>query len=166
MIELNQELDILRRMGEYVDEQLTQMSFRKADTLARRPEEARTGPAAPAAAEKAIVRSVRSRTGVNLATVSYTRDEVRFQLSPAIELRSDDKPFTSFLLRKVLDPMADEDRRKVEAGELDEAKALSYDIVYDGDRVKEILVRNYKGEARLRELINSVRWTLETVSSR
>jgi hypothetical protein len=27
-------------------------------------------------------------------------------------------------------------------------------------------VRNYREEARLRELISSVRWTLETVSSR
>jgi hypothetical protein len=165
MIELSQELEILRRMSEYVDEELTQMSFRKADTLARRLEEAK--PSAPqATAERPVVRSVRSRAGTNLATVSYTRDEVRFQLSPGVELRSDDKPFTSFLLRKVLDPMAEEDRKKVDAGELDESKALSYEIMYDGERVKAIIVRNYREEARLRELISSVRWTLETVSSR
>jgi hypothetical protein len=38
--------------------------------------------------------------------------------------------------------------------------------MYDGERVKAIIVRNYREEGRLRELISSVRWTLETVSSR
>jgi hypothetical protein len=43
---------------------------------------------------------------------------------------------------------------------------VKYEIVYDGDRVSEILVKNYRDEARLKDLINSVRWTLETVSGR
>ncbi len=148
-----------------MDELLTQLSFRKADTLAKRTEQP-APPPQPAQAEKPTVRSVRSRTGANLATVSYTRDEVRFQISPGVELRSEDKPFTSFLLRKVLDQMAEEDKKRAEAGEIDAERALSYEIVYDGERVKEILVRNYREDSRLRELISSVRWTLETVSSR
>ncbi|MEM1534612.1 MAG: hypothetical protein QW059_05395 [Nitrososphaerota archaeon] len=154
---------MLKRVGSYVDELLSQMSFRKADTLAKRVEQP---PPPQAPAEKPIVRSVRSRTGANLATVSYTKDEVRFQLSPGVELRSDDKPFTSFLLRKVLDQMVEEDRRRVESGEIDAEKVLNYEIVYDGERVKEILVRNYREDSRLRELISSVRWTLETVSAK
>ncbi|MEM4290226.1 MAG: hypothetical protein QXQ48_08170 [Nitrososphaerota archaeon] len=154
---------MLKRVGSYVDELLSQMSFRKADTLAKRVEQP---PPPQAPAEKPIVRSVRSRTGANLATVSYTKDEVRFQLSPGVELRSDDKPFTSFLLRKVLDQMVEEDRRRVESGEIDAEKVLNYEIIYDGERVKEILVRNYREDSRLRELISSVRWTLETVSAK
>jgi hypothetical protein len=35
-------------------------------------------------------------------------------------------------------------------------------VIYEGDRVKEIEVRNYRDESRLREIINAVRWTLET----
>ncbi|MCS7145287.1 MAG: hypothetical protein RMJ28_06705 [Nitrososphaerota archaeon] len=167
MIELNQELEMLKRMGSYVDELLTELSFRKADVLAKKAEQ---HPAQPppqqALVAQPTIRSVRSRTGANLATISYTREEARFQISPGVELRSDDKPFTSFLLRKVLDQMVEEDRRRAEAGEIDPDKVLSYEIVYDGDKVKEILVRNYRQDSRLRELISSVRWTLETVSSR
>ncbi|GBC70977.1 hypothetical protein HRbin02_00752 [Candidatus Calditenuaceae archaeon HR02] len=156
---------MLKRMGSYVDELLAELSFRKADTLAKTVEQ--PAPTPPQAqAERPMVRSIRGRTGANLATVSYTKDEVRFQLSPGVELRGDDKPFTSFLLRKVLDQMVEADRRRAETGEIDPEKVLSYEIVYDGDRVKEILVRNYREDSRLRELISSVRWTLETVSTR
>jgi len=151
-------------MGEHVDELLAGLSFRKADVLARGVEQ-RWQPAQQVA-ERPVVRSLRSRVGENLATVSYTGEEARFQISPNVELRSDDKPFTSFLLRKVLDQMVEDDRRRVEAGELDPSKVMSYEVVYDGERVREILVRNYREGSRLRELISSVRWTLETVSSR
>ena len=62
--------------------------------------------------------------------------------------------------------MSRDDEERVRLGELDREKMVKYEIVYDGDRVSEILVKNYRDEARLKDLINSVRWTLETVSGR
>jgi hypothetical protein len=62
--------------------------------------------------------------------------------------------------------MSRDDEERVRLGELDREKMIKYEIVYDGDRVSEILVKNYRDEARLKDLINSVRWTLETVSGR
>jgi hypothetical protein len=156
---------MIKRITSYIDELLAGASFKRADTLvSRRGEQAAQPSVAPA--EKPSIRVIRSRSGAVLATLTYTKDEARFQISPDLELRRDDKPFSSFLLRKVLEAMSRDDEERVRLGELDRERMIKYEIVYDGDRVSEILVKNYRDEARLRDIINSVRWTLETVSGR
>jgi len=80
-------------------------------------------------------------------------------------LTRDMRPFSSFLIRKVLDAMSKADRERVERGLLPPGQELSYDIIVDGDLVKEIVVRNFRAEYRLREIVNAVRWTLETAAS-
>jgi hypothetical protein len=165
MIELNQEIEMIKRITSYIDELLAGASFKRADTLVLRRAE-QTAQAKTMPAEKPSIKVIRSRSGAVLATLTYTKDEARFQISPDLELRRDDKPFSSFLLRKVLEAMSRDDEERVRLGELDREKMVKYEIVYDGDRVSEILVKNYRDEARLKDLINSVRWTLETVSGR
>jgi len=68
-------------------------------------------------------------------------------------------------LKKVLDSMSKADRERVDKGLIPPGHELDYDIIYEGDRVKEIVVRNFREEYRLREIVNAVRWTLETVAS-
>jgi len=163
IIELSEELKMLRQISSHIDEELAGLSFKRLDTMVER--RAETVAEEPAQ-ERPQLRVIRSRSGANLATLSYTDEEARFILSPEVELRRDDKPFSSFLLRKVLDAMVKADAERVEAGELEREKSLSYDIKYEDGMVREIIVRNYRDSSRLRELTNSVRWTLETVSSR
>ena len=165
IIELNQEIEMIKRITSYIDELLAGASFKRADTLVLRKAE-QAAQAKAVSAEKPSIKVIRSRSGAVLATLTYTKDEARFQISPDLELRRDDKPFSSFLLRKVLEAMSRDDEERVRLGELDKEKMVKYEIVYDEDRVSEILVKNYRDESRLRDLINSVRWTLETVSGR
>ncbi|MEM4297601.1 MAG: hypothetical protein QW815_04460, partial [Nitrososphaerota archaeon] len=75
------------------------------------------------------------------------------------------RPFSSFLLRKVLDSMKESDQVKIEEGKLGAGEGLDYEVVYDGDVAREIVVRNYRDEARLREIVNSVKWTLDTIAA-
>jgi len=49
----------------------------------------------------------------------------------------------------------------VKRGEMDPDKTFSYDIICDGDVVKEILIKNYGNDERLREVKSKTRWTLE-----
>jgi len=156
---------MIKRITSYIDELLATASFKRADTLVlKKTEQAAQVKATPA--ERPSIKVIRSRNGAVLATLTYTKDEARFQISPDLELKRDDKPFSSFLLRKVLEAMARDDEERVRLGELDGEKVLKYEIVFDGDRVSEILVKNYRDDYRLKDLINSVRWTLETVSGR
>ena len=38
---------------------------------------------------------------------------------------------------------------------------LSYNVIVDGDDLKEVLIKNYGDSQRLREIRSAVRWTLE-----
>ncbi len=158
--ELTAELERLRAVVRYVDELLAESSFKRADTLiARRaPEPSRTS----SPEERPTLRTIRSRSGTTLATVTFTQDAAKFVLNPDLVVTRDHRPFSSFLLRKVLEGYVNQDMELVSRGLLDSSLAFSYEVVYEGERVKEIEVRNYRDESRLREIINAVRWTLET----
>ncbi|MCS7117317.1 MAG: hypothetical protein NZ957_00830 [Thaumarchaeota archaeon] len=158
--ELQSELERLRAVVRYVDEALAKSSFKRADALvAKRAPEQST---AEEQRERPALRTVRSRSGKTLATLTFTADAARFVLSPELQLMRDHKPFSSFLLRKVLDGFVTQDQEMVSKGYLDQDQAFSYEVTYEGDVVRQIEIRNYRNEARLREIISALRWTLET----
>jgi hypothetical protein len=61
--------------------------------------------------------------------------------------------------------MREADLKRVEEGKLSPADVFTYEVVYDGDVARELVVKNYREEGRLREIVNSVKWTLDTISS-
>ncbi|MCS7095270.1 MAG: hypothetical protein NZ988_05660 [Thaumarchaeota archaeon] len=158
--ELQSELERLKAVVKYVDEALAKSSFKRADALVARRALEQQPPAGPE--ERPTLRTVRSRAGKTLATVTFTADVARFVLSPEIQLMRDHRPFSSFLLRKVLDGFVAQDQEMVSKGYFDQDQAFSYEVTYEGDVVRQIEVRNYRNEARLREIISALRWTLET----
>jgi hypothetical protein len=56
--------------------------------------------------------------------------------------------------------MQEKDNELARTGQLTPNKIFSYNIIQDGDIVREITIRNVDAE-RLRELKSSIRWTLE-----
>jgi len=158
--ELQDELEILESMRSFVDEELASISFKKAT------EAKPVKPSAPAPQPEAErLRVLKSRYGEVLARVAISPNEVRFLIEPGINLTRDSRPLQSFLLKKVLESMSKADRERVDKGLIPPGHELDYDIIYEGDKVKEIVVRNFREEYRLREIVNAVRWTLETVAS-
>jgi hypothetical protein len=69
-------------------------------------------------------------------------------------------PFGNFLVEKVLAKMQEKDSELVRAKQLTADKMFSYNIVREGELIKEIIIRNVD-EERLRELKSSIRWTFE-----
>lgn len=69
-------------------------------------------------------------------------------------------PFTQFLVERVLAKMQERDAELVKAGQLTPDRIFSYNIIREGDTIREILVKNVDAD-RLRELKSSIRWTLE-----
>jgi hypothetical protein len=69
-------------------------------------------------------------------------------------------PFTQFLVERVLTKMQERDNELIRNGQLDPDRIFSYNIVREGDVIREIVIRNVDGD-RLRELKSSIRWTLE-----
>lgn len=170
--ELEKELGLLREIVELVDRELVEKSFKKP-TIPVEAKEAiketlREVPAKPEVSvtpeiEEGRVKILKSKTGENLATVYISPNELRFIINPGINVSYDMKPFSSFLVKKVLEAMAKMDLERIEKGRLPPGQELSYNIIQDGERVKEIVIRNFREEYRLREIVNAIRWTLETI---
>ncbi len=167
MEELREELSILQYLVKFVDEELAKKSFRKPPKPSAQEErEIEIAPPRPKPGPEGRIRMLRGRDGGNLAMVTITPNEIRFVVSPNITLTEDMRPFSSFLIRKVFDAMRQADEERINKGTLPPGHELDYEIVKEDNRVKEIVVRNFREEHRLREIINAVRWTLETVASK
>ncbi len=69
-------------------------------------------------------------------------------------------PFNHFLVERILARMQDKDSELVRMGELTTDKMFAYNIVREGDLIREIVIRNVD-EERLKELKSSLRWTFE-----
>jgi hypothetical protein len=69
-------------------------------------------------------------------------------------------PFSHFLVERVLAKMQEKDNELVRMGQLTPDKMFAYNIIREGDLIREIVIKNVD-EERLRELKSSIRWTLE-----
>ncbi len=69
-------------------------------------------------------------------------------------------PFSQFLVERVLARMQEKDNEMVRMGQLTPERMFAYNIVLEGDLIREILFKNVD-EERLRELKSSIRWTFE-----
>ena len=69
-------------------------------------------------------------------------------------------PFSNFLVEKVFAKMQEKDKELVRLGQLATDKMFSFNVVREGDLIREIIIKNVDDE-RLKELKSSVRWTFE-----
>jgi len=69
-------------------------------------------------------------------------------------------PFSTFLVEKVFAKMQEKDKELVRLGQLAPDKLFNYNIVKEGDLIREIIIKNVDDE-RLKELKSSIRWTFE-----
>lgn len=168
--QLEKELELLKHLVEIIDEELVEKSFKKLIPPPEVKEAVKESPvkgesAKPMAPEleEGKIRILKARSGEVLAKVSITPNELRFIVDPGISVTSEDKPFSSFLVKKVLEAMSKTDLERVKKGVLPPGQELSYNIIEDEGKVKEIVIRNFREEYRLREIVNAIRWTLETI---
>lgn len=151
IIELNKEIDMIKMILSIVNEQLVAKSFKQIEI-----------PKAQAPKEAEELREIRSRKGDLLGTIQIASNIIRITPSPEIELSQETRPFKSFFIKKVLDGMVKKDKKSIDSGQLQPGMEISYDILQDGKYIKEIIIKNYGSENRLKEIINAIRWTLET----
>ena len=63
-------------------------------------------------------------------------------------------------MERVLTKMQDKDNELVRMKQLSPENMFSYNLVCDGDFIREIIIRNVD-EERFKELKSSIRWTFE-----
>ncbi len=162
--EIEEESERLRVLAKLVEEVLVSRSFRVAETLQLTPPSKREAPSPAADLEESV--PLTTANGVSLAAMVVAPSTVRIIPVEEVEFRLQTPPFQSFFVARILESMRAKDEDAARKGEVLPENALSYDIVTEGDVIKEVVVRNYGSETRLREIKSACRWTLEKMYER
>lgn len=170
--ELDSELKDLQAMIEIINSTLLEKSFKRAqipeisrttDVLQSKDkmDEAEVEPSTPEQ-HKVSENVTQLLTDASELLANLYVDENTLHIVPAEDKDFDVKtpPFTHFLVERVLAKMQERDNELARAKKLAPDKILCYNIVRKGDKIQEIVIRNFDSD-RLRELKSSIRWTLE-----
>jgi hypothetical protein len=95
-----------------------------------------------------------------LALIYFEKQSIHVLPDETKKFSVNTPPFTNFLVEKVFAKMQEKDKELVRLGQLSTDKMFSYNIVHEGDLIREIIIKNADDE-RLKELKSSIRWTFE-----
>jgi hypothetical protein len=109
--------------------------------------------------------TLKSATGEVLAQLHVDGDLLHVVITENKTFNINTPPFNQFLVQRVLLKMQERDSELVRAGRLDADRILCFDIIREGDIVRELVIRNIDSE-RVRELSSSIRWTLEKMDEK
>jgi len=156
--ELETELEGLKAMLEFANDTLLKKGFKKAEVV--KPPSVLPEAVPPVTEEYEETVPLNTADGEFLANMYVGKDSIRVVLAEDKNFNVNTPPFMPFLIERVLTKMQERDRESVRTGEMTSARMISYNIMRDGDILREITIRNV-GPERIRELKSSIRWTLE-----
>lgn len=143
----------LRKAVDEIDKLIVRKGFRKPIAEIRS-DGARTS-------EEGDMISLKAKDGALLGYLEVKDRDVFFKPVDDIIFTISTPPFQSFLLDRVLANMKSSDEELAVKGEINSDDGLSYDVSTDGERLLGLVVHNYGGERRLREIRSSLRWALD-----
>ena len=152
--ELEAELSGLKEVLRFVDELLKELSF-------RRPPPPEAGPPPEEEARLAETRiPLTTVEGELLATMFIGPSRVRIVPAEGKKFHVSSRPFRYFI--KQLQGMQDRDASLVAEGRLSPDEVVSFNVVKEGDVVKEVVIKNVRPED-MRNLRSLARWTFRTM---
>jgi len=163
--ELDSELKELQVTLETINSILLEKGFKRGDikeVVAPKEE-------VPAKEEKPVLQQVpepesviplRSMRDEPLAIIYVDKQSIHVLPDESKNFNVNTPPFIHFLVERVLAKMQEKDSELVRLGKLKPDNMFAYNIIREGDLIREIVIRNVD-EDRLRELKSSIRWTFE-----
>jgi hypothetical protein len=117
-------------------------------------------PAAQHTPEPESVIPLKTMTDEPLALIYFDKQSIHVLPDESKHFSVNTPPFGNFLVERVFVKMQEKDTELVKMGQLTTDKMFSYNIVREGDLIREIIIKNVDDE-RLKELKSSIRWTFE-----
>ena len=111
-------------------------------------------------AETEAVIPLKTMNDEPLAIIYVNKDSMHVLPDESKSFNVSTPPFSHFLVERVLAKMQEKDNELVRMGQLTPDRMFAYNIIREGDLIREIVIKN-ADEERLRELKSSIRWTLE-----
>jgi hypothetical protein len=103
---------------------------------------------------------LKANDDASLAIIYVEKDAIHVLPDESKNFSVNTPPFGNFLVERVLAKMQDKDTELVRMKQLAPEEVFSYQIVREGDQLREIIIHN-ADEERFKELRSSIRWTLE-----
>lgn len=170
---LGEELDRLRERVEQLEEFIQALdstigkgSFKTADVTmeaaVRAPEMTPTETLVVTGEPRNIV--VLNKPGdLELATIEVIEQSLRIIPADHAVYNITRGAFARFFVQDILGKFQQEDRHRVENGELEWDDAFDFEVKSEDKILDEIVIKNFGEESRLEEIQRTLRWTLEKI---
>lgn len=147
------EIDKFRQNLRILDSLVKQSSFSKASSLVSNKQSLQQS--------QQTSSSIPIKTPDNkiLANAHVTSDELVIIPSEDVMLDMETHPFKSFFLGRIIGGMENQDKLDAQNGKIPQNTAISCLVNKDGNRIREILIKNYRQKERVNEIINTVTWS-------
>jgi len=152
IIKYKEQIEKLEKNISVLDSILKQSSFTKASDLTRN-------------APKTIkhdrkIAITKSSDGTTIANAFVTNNEVSIILEDNVTLDPDTPPLKTFFVDRIIGEMKKKDVEQVESGVIKKDDIFNYVLNDYGGRIREIIIKNYRQEERVDEIINTATWSL------
>jgi hypothetical protein len=137
-----------------LDSVIKQSSFSKASSFVSKSEQKGS-----TLSDKTMIPIKRSTDNRIIANAHVTPDEVVIIPSEDVTLDTETHPFKSFFLGRIIGGMENKDNLEVQNGKISEDAVINCIINKDGNKIREILIKNYRERERVNEIINTVSWS-------
>ncbi|MFW9807510.1 MAG: hypothetical protein ACFFFK_12345 [Candidatus Thorarchaeota archaeon] len=167
--QLGEELDRLRERIEQLEEFIQALdstigkgSFATADVAMEAPAMTPTETLAASGEPRSI--AVLNKPGdLELATIEVIEQNLRVIPADHAVYNITRGAFARFFVQDILGKFQQEDRHRVENGEIDWDDAFDFEVKSDDKILEEIIVKNFGDDSRLEEIQRTLRWTLEKI---
>ena len=137
-----------------LDSVIKQSSFSKASSFI-----SKSTQKGAALSDKTMIPIKRSTDNKIIANAHVTPDEVVIIPSEDVILDTETHPFKSFFLGRIIGGMENKDNLEVQNGKISEDAVINCIINKDGNKIREILIKNYRERERVNEIINTASWS-------
>jgi len=152
IIKYKEHIEKLEKNISVLDTILKQSSFTKASDLTRN--------APKTIKQERKIAITKSSDGTTIANAFVTNDEVSIILEDNVTLDPDTPPLKTFFVDRIIGEMKKKDVEQVESGVIKKDDIINCVINDNGSRIREIIVKNYRQEERVDEIINTATWSL------
>ncbi len=143
-----EEIELLKKNLSFLDTVLKQSSFTKASLL---------GVKSKKTEDKIPI--TRGQDGEIIANAIVTPEQVSIVLNEDVKINPETPPFKSFFLERIIGEMKIKDTTEADGGRLQKESIIDYVINKNGTNLREIIIKNYRQNERVKEIINTAGWS-------
>ncbi|MDE1769851.1 MAG: hypothetical protein KGI28_04780 [Thaumarchaeota archaeon] len=155
------EIDKFQQNIRILDSLVKQSSFSKASSLVSSSKQSMQSSQqnVQSSQQTSSIIPIKTSDSKILANAHVTPDELVIIPSEDTILDVETHPFKSFFIGRIIGGMESQDRLDVQNGKIPQNTAISCLVNKEGNRIKEILIKNYRQKERVTEIINTVTWS-------